>query len=182
MATNPLNNSLSDSYSRFSGPTVTLTSIGSGPNTKSKTQSALERYAAERAVRDKEFEEMYGKGGSFERKARAERDIAERLDPSLALTREVKDRYTKFANQRLQESDEAERQSRANYYYQGGGGSEADYRKWSNWQNVQQGTPKGQFLLMQRASQIGDVNSPEYKDIQQRIRNISSRPQPNNLY
>jgi hypothetical protein len=183
MATNLPNNSLSDSYSRFSGPTVTLSSIGSGPNTKSKKQSALERYEAEKAVRAKEFEEMYGSGGSYERKALSERDVAERLDPSLALTRGVKDRYTKFANQRLQELEKQEAQNRANYNRSARGGTDADYRKWSNYQEVQRGTPIGQFLLMQRAAQLGgNVNSAEYRGVQQQLRNAQLASQPNNLY
>jgi len=182
------NNSLSDSYSRFSGPTVTLTSIGSGPNIKSKKQSALERYEAEKAVRQKEFEEMYGNQGSYERKLFTERDIAERLDPSLRLGRNVKDRLTNLANQRMQQADRAEAQNRYNYNlaapFRGSGqNTEEDYRRYSNYQQVQRGTPQGQFLMQQRAAQLGgNVNSAEYRGVQQQLRNAVLGPSKNNLY
>jgi hypothetical protein len=188
MATNIPNNSISDSYSRFSGPTVTLTSTGSGPNIKSKKQSALERYEAEQAVREQQFQEQYGKGGMYERTARAQRDVAERLDPSLALERNVKDRLTNLANQRMQQADRQEAQNRYNYNLQApyrgqGQGSEEDYRRYSNYQQVQQGTPQGQFLMQQRAAQLGgNVNSAEYRDVQQQLRNANLNQSRNNLY
>jgi hypothetical protein len=188
MATNIPNNSISDSYSRFSGPTVTLSSTGSGPNIKSKKQSALERYEAEQAVREKQFQEQYGRGGMYERTALAQRDVAERLNPSLRLGRNVKDRLTNLANQRMQQADIAEAQNRHNYSlaapFRGSGqNTEEDYRRYSNYQQVQQGTPQGQFLMQQRAAQLGgNVNSAEYRGVQQQLRNALLGPSKNNLY
>lgn len=58
------NNSISDSYNRISGGTPVIKYTGgyggsnsNGPQFKSKTESALERYAAEKAVMDKEEED-----------------------------------------------------------------------------------------------------------------------------
>jgi hypothetical protein len=180
---------INDSYTRFSGPAVTLSSTGvAGPQIKSKKQSALERYEAEQAIREKEFQEKYGMGGMYERTALAQRDVAERLDPSLRLGRNVKDRLTNSVNQRMQQADIAEAQNRYNYSlaapFRGAqGGTNADYQKWRNYQEVQQGTPGGRFLLMQRAAQLGgNVNSAEYKDVQQQLRNAQLNQGYNNLY
>jgi len=183
------NNSLEDSYERFYGPTVKLTSGGNtGPNIKSKKQSALERYEAEKAVRQKEFEEMYGNQGSYERKLIAERDIAERFNPGLKLRRNYDEKVIENLKSYYEGEEKKEAQNRANYNiaapFRGAqGGTDADYKKWRNYQEVQQGTPRGQFLLMQRAAQIGgNVNSAEYKDVQQQLRNAQLNQGYNNLY
>jgi hypothetical protein len=166
------NNSLSDSYSRFSGPNVTLTSIGSGPNIKSKKQSALERYEAELAVREKEFEEQYGRGGSVERRARAERDVSERLNPGLALKRKYEELFAKNLKSYYEGAEKKEAQNRANYNiesrFRGAqGGTEADYQKWRNLQEIQSGSDMGRFLASQRAAQIRNPNDPDYRYMQQ---------------
>ena len=54
------NNSLLNSYSRFSGPSVKIESSGGiGPKLKSKTESALERYSAEKAVEEQRLKDQY---------------------------------------------------------------------------------------------------------------------------
>ena len=163
MTTNPINNSLSDSYTRFSGPTVTLSSLGGGPKIKSKKQSALERYEAERAVREAEEEEKIGK------------------DPAYAAAKKARDILGKnelaVLNQLEKAKDQRNRQSMTRFNAMGGG-SERDYERFKNFEDVQAGTPRGKFLMMQRATQL-DVNDPEYKDIQQRL---STRTQQNNPF
>jgi len=46
-------NQVENAYRRFSGPRTNISSVGSGPNYMSLKDSALERYEAEKAVRDR---------------------------------------------------------------------------------------------------------------------------------
>lgn len=158
MTTNPINNSLSDSYTRFSGPTVTLSSLGGGPKIKSKKQSALERYEAERAVREAEEEEKIGK------------------DPAYAYFKKINLLQGKSALDSLNKAIAKEQQMKGVFSSQTGAGQ--DYKKWKNFQEVQAGTPIGKSLMMQRATQL-DVNDPEYKEIQRRL---STGTQQNNPF
>jgi hypothetical protein len=135
------NNSLEDSYTKLLGPTVQISSSGgAGPKIKSKKESALERYEAEQAVRQKEFEEMYGKGGSYERKLLAERDVAERFNPGLKLKRNFDEKLIENLNKYYENVVKKEEQNRANYNrvspFRGAqGGTDADYTEWRHQQN-----------------------------------------------
>ena len=161
MTTNPINNSISDSYSKFYGPTVTLTSTGSGPKIKSKTQSALERYEADRAVREAQEQEKISK------------------DPAYAYIKKINFMKGQSALNSLNQSINKEEQMKLNFSRQFGTGNQ-DYQKWRNWQEVSAGTPVGKFLMMQRSAQL-DPNDPEKKEINQRLYG-PNKQKPNNSF
>ena len=158
--------SISNSYKRMSGGTPII-SVGdissSGPKLKSKKESALERYEAERAVREAEEEEKIGK------------------DPAYAYFKKINLLQGKSALDSLNKEIAKEQQMKGVFSSQTGAGQ--DYKKWRNFQEVQSGSPRGQFLIQQRLAQIGgDVNSPEYKDMSSRLRNAQLAQKTNTLY
>jgi hypothetical protein len=51
--------SITSSYQRIAGGTPTITVSNAGPNLKSKTESAMERYEAEKAINEQIFKDKY---------------------------------------------------------------------------------------------------------------------------
>ena len=54
-----MNPSITSSYQRITGGTPNISVSNLGPNLKSKTESALERYAAEKAVEEQRLKDQY---------------------------------------------------------------------------------------------------------------------------
>jgi hypothetical protein len=86
--------SITSSYQRITGGTPTISVSNPGSNFKSKTEVALENYAAEKAVEDQRFKDafikQYGEAGyegflegrkAFEDQQRSKRDLAKKMGP-----------------------------------------------------------------------------------------------------
>jgi hypothetical protein len=89
-----MNPSITNSYQRITGGTPTITVSNPGPNFKSKTQVALENYAAEKAVEEQKFKDayigQYGKAGyemyveamkTRDEQQKAQQDLYKKMGP-----------------------------------------------------------------------------------------------------
>jgi hypothetical protein len=167
---------VADAYKRFSGPEVNISSVESGPNYMSLKQSALERYDAEKAVRDKRVLED-------RKRAEEERQYRMSIDPQFRAqekgrkaTGEFMDRIADVrVNQMSQMQQDAAEKMNINrtLFNNQGGGTAAQFQKFMNWNEAQSGSPAGKFLISEQiASQRPDVNSAQYKYLQQ----LANRP------
>jgi hypothetical protein len=111
--------SIAGSYQRIAGATPIISVSNSGPNFKSKTESALERYRAEKAVEDERFKDQfikqYGETGyetylegmkTREEQLKAEQDLYKKMGPpsdyqrGIARAEELKTASEKASNYR----------------------------------------------------------------------------------
>jgi hypothetical protein len=162
--------SISSSYNRIYGgtPIISVGNTGKsgfkGMKLKSKKESALEGYEAEKAVREAEEAEKIVKDPFYKTSQNMYK----------LMGKNVLDSYNKQQQQEEQMKVRFNRET---------GGTDEGYGKWRNYQEVKAGTPSGQFLMSQRLAQLGgDVNSAEYKDVASQLRNAQLSSKKNTLY